>query len=860
LPFYICGMGLEDDQIKRLTERLEALSQRQEAYAEEIRELRQELADFLKAKEAASGEAKEEDPHISLDTPPKKTAGTAEDAPDKPPAGPWKFQRNKQESVIAGVCAGLAQYLQMNRTFLRVVFVLFGLLFCVGLVAYLLLWMVMPAGPSTKTRRTPALAEPPELSERESPGHKTSRLEKFVGENLLGKVGIIILVIGVSIGAKYSIDNDLISPTFRIILGYLVGVLLFLIGVRLRPRYKNFSAVLLSGAMAIMYFITYAAYVFYGMYPQWLAFLLMVAFTFGAVGISLQYNLQFIAIIGLVGAYSIPFLLSEGKGAPAVLFSYMGIINLGILFIAFRKYWKPLFLFAFGMTWLIFISWYSSSFDRDPYVALCWGFLIFFFLIFYATFLSYKLLKKEAFSYTDVILLLLNGFIFYGLGYDLLETSPGGKDYLGVFTFLNALAHGGIALLIHRRKGADGNIFFLVSGLALVFVTITIPVQLDGNWVTLLWMAEATLLFWIGRNRQVGLYENLAYALIILGVLSLAEDWALASANFASPGEDGEHPAFFNAVFLTSLLSSGALGYITYLFFRKPRFLKWTRESLHGEALSFAVPGLFLLVLYGSFALEIAQYWDQAYAGMFPGASAEPAAHQAPRAFRYFELLKQVWLLNYTLLFLSLLGLVNSYRLKNRSLGLASLLLNLLVWFAFLTLGLYQLSELRTHFMVGPLENTTGWFPGIRYISLLLLAMLLAVSYRSLTQAYLNLRLPQVSDSILALTVGWVATSELLHWLALSGVADSYKLWVSVFWGLYAMVLVGLGLWKQKRHLRLGGIGLFFLTLLKVFFFDLIHLSTLSKTIVFISLGVFLLIVSYLYQRFKAALSEEDLE
>ena len=74
------------------------------------------------------------------------------------------------------------------------------------------------------------------------------------------------------------------------------------------------------------------------------------------------------------------------------------------------------------------------------------------------------------------------------------------------------------------------------------------------------------------------------------------------------------------------------------------------------------------------------------------------------------------------------------------------------------------------------------------------------------------------------------------------------------------MVLVGLGLWRQKRHLRLGGIGLFFLRLLKVFFFDLTHLSTLSKTIVFISLGVFLLIVSYLYQRSKAALSEEDFE
>jgi hypothetical protein len=454
-----------------------------------------------------------------------------------------------------------------------------------------------------------------------------------------------------------------------------------------------------------------------------------------------------------------------------------------------------------------------------------------------------------------VILLLLNGFIFYGLGYDLLETSPEGAGFLGVFTLLNACVHGGVAVLIHRRKGADDNILFLVTGLALVFLTITIPVQLDGNWVTLLWMAEATLLFWIGRTRQVSLYEALAYPLIVLGVFSLAEDWSAASAAWDSPGAN---PAFFNAVFLTALLSSAALGYIAYMFFRKPRFLTWTQESRQGEPLSFAVSGLFLMVLYGTFAVEISRHWDQVYAGFFPADTAMADSYEALRTFDYIQSLKQVWLLNYTLFFLSALALVNIYKLKNRSLGLASLLLNLIALFVFLTSGLYQLSELRDHYIEGSPENVTRWSVGVRYLSLLLLAALLAVSHRVLKQPYLNLRNPVLSESILALVVGWVATSELLHWLALSHVSDSYKLWVSVFWGLYALVLVGLGLWKQKRHLRIGGIALFFLTLLKVFFFDLTHLSTISKTIVFISLGVFLLIVSYLYQRFKAAIPEED--
>ncbi|MGE5425236.1 MAG: DUF2339 domain-containing protein, partial [Syntrophothermus sp.] len=106
-----------------------------------------------------------------------------------------------------------------------------------------------------------------------------SGLEKFIGENLFSKIGIIITVIGVAIGAKYAIDHELISPLTRIILGYLVGTGLLGFAIRLKKNYENFSAVLLSGAMAVMYFITYAAYSFYNLIPQVFAFILMVIFT-----------------------------------------------------------------------------------------------------------------------------------------------------------------------------------------------------------------------------------------------------------------------------------------------------------------------------------------------------------------------------------------------------------------------------------------------------------------------------------------------------------------------------------------------------------------------------------------------------
>jgi uncharacterized membrane protein len=135
-----------------------------------------------------------------------------------------------------------------------------------------------------------------------------NQLERFIGENLVSKIGILVLFIGVIIGVKYSIEHDLISPVTRIVLGYLTGVSLLLIGMKLRLKYENYSAVLVSGAMAVMYFVTYAAYDFYELLPLGLTFALMVLFTAFTVTSAVIYKNPSIAYLGLVGAYSVPFL------------------------------------------------------------------------------------------------------------------------------------------------------------------------------------------------------------------------------------------------------------------------------------------------------------------------------------------------------------------------------------------------------------------------------------------------------------------------------------------------------------------------------------------------------------------------
>ncbi|MDQ6788061.1 MAG: DUF2339 domain-containing protein, partial [Acidobacteriota bacterium] len=332
--------------------------------------------------------------------------------------------------------------------------------------------------------------------EAKSQRKEKSNLEKFIGENLISKIGIVILILGVAIGAKYAIDNDLISALTRIILGYAFGFGLLGFAVKLKPKYLNFSAVLMSGAMAIMYFITYFAYSLYQLFSQPSAFVLMLIFTAFTVVAAINYSRQVIAHIGLVGAYAVPFLLSNNSGNYAFLFAYIAIINCGILAVSIKKYWKALYYSSFTVTWMIFAGWYFTKYQNSEQFNLAFLFLTINFLTFYLTFLAYKLISKQHVAIENVALILANSFIFYGIGYLTIGLHPGFEGYLGLFTVGNAAIHCSFAYVVSRIKNIPRDLIYLLSALVLTFATIAVPVQFDGNIITLIWAAEAAILFW----------------------------------------------------------------------------------------------------------------------------------------------------------------------------------------------------------------------------------------------------------------------------------------------------------------------------------------------------------------------------
>jgi uncharacterized membrane protein len=687
-------------------------------------------------------------------------------------------------------------------------------------------------------------------------------IEEFVGKNLISIIGILITILGVGIGAKYAIDNNLISPTTRLVIGYVFAFGLLGFSLKLKENYEKFSSVLLSGAMAIMFFLTFFAHSFYDLISQPFAFLLMVSITAFTVFSALNYNRQIIAIIGLVGAYAIPFLLSDCSGRVVILFGYVAIINLGILAVSIHKYWNILFVTAFGFTWLIFIAWFANKFEVDEHFTIALFFSTLFFAIFYVSFIAYKLTKNREFSLLNAALLLANSIIYFVLGCAILWQNNETRNFLGLFTLANGIVHFGFGFLINRKLGSQKTIYFALS-LALLFTAISVPMQMEHLWTIVFWTLAFVWLFAIGNLKRIDFYEIASYILMgftaVAFIIYISENQVNWSQYYNSPTITSilTLSPISNIPFLIGSIFVVGFGIICYLINNKKGESALDLDIF--RFLKISVSSIFLLALYNLFRTEITNYWHLQYVktAVLDSVNYSNSGENRLGFDKNLQLFNIIWQINYTMLFLSILSFVNIKWLKNVGFGFVSLILNAFVLSIFATIGLYLISDLRESYLsqyyAGNFVRGSS-FIIIRYISLAFVAVLVVASYIEYKQEFIKKAadISTIFEMVFKAILLIILSSELLNLTDIFGYKDSYKLALSLLWGVYSLILIALGILWRKSHLRIGAIVLFAITLAKLFLYDIASLSTISKTIVFVSLGLMLLIISFLYNKYKS--------
>ena len=343
---------------------------------------------------------------------------------------------------------------------------------------------------------------------------------------------------------------------------------------------------------------------------------------------------------------------------------------------------------------------------------------------------------------------------------------------------------------------------------------------------------------------------------MVLAFFSILQDWESTYQVFLYQDDETLITPVWNIHFLSSLLFAGLFGFITKLNFDLYDPEKGTFLRLFN---TFWIPAIFLFSLYYGIRLEIENYWNILYVdSKIPIEGTYGISNLKNYDLNSF---KVVWVLIYSLFFVSLLSVINLNRLRHKTLSYILLVLSCMTILAFLVQGLYELSELRESYLEQSLDdnyNKTMWQIIIRYLALMVVAATLYLSNLYFTYWPKIKKLKRLFYSFLHLSILWILSSELIHWLDIADVKNTYKLGLSILWGLYSFYLIIFGIWKKSKFLRVTAIVLFSITLIKLFFYDISHLNTISKTIVFVSLGVLLLITSFLYHKYKLKISDEE--
>ena len=235
-------------------------------------------------------------------------------------------------------------------------------------------------------------APPPPIPEpagppAEPPGSAIN-WEMFMGVKLFAWIGGLALFLGVAFFVKYSFDNNLIPPAVRMALGFLTGAGLLGGGVLLARRpYRVTAHTLCATGVVILYAVTFACrsiyhFEFFGVLPT---FLLMVLITATAFVVAVALEAQVVALLGMLGGFLTPVLLSTGVDNPLGLFGYIALLDAGLLAVALHRRWHYLAALAALGTVLMETAWVGHFFTAVKiYTALnvFLGFSVLFLLAF----------------------------------------------------------------------------------------------------------------------------------------------------------------------------------------------------------------------------------------------------------------------------------------------------------------------------------------------------------------------------------------------------------------------------------------------------------------------------------------------
>jgi len=772
---------------------------------------------------------------------------------------------------------------------------------------------------AAKAATPPPLPKPPVLPPLVVPAERRAstpaiNLEQFLGAKMFAWLGGLAMFLGIVYFVKYAFENNLISEALRCGLGFATGLGLVLSGAWLNrhERYRVLAQSLAATGIVALYGVTFAAHSLYQfpLFSAGFTFALMSVITVAAILLALKMDAQVVAVLGMIGGFLTPPLCSTGQDNPLALFSYIALLDIGVLVLAQYKRWHYLAPLAAAGTMLMQLGWvlkfvvfghaYEASDKGWIIVVVFAGFA----WLFSAASEACKRRDPKGFAVPlSALALALSAMLMSFLLLDNSMQTPAQRLYtfvllingaalwvawqhrnllwlqtvFGVLTFLHLALWTGIRLTSELLITALS--IFLVFGLLhSLFAVLT-----KRNSMTIaraVWMPFALLIIAIFNVSLpdpllvFGFAALLSVLLLVMAtrlqqpVLPLASVLSVLAVEACWHGEHFSVSAAHRVLFWY-------LGFLVlFTLFPFVTHRTWTDKRMPWIAACVAIIGTFLL-----WHMTLSRIMPEAeYMGLLPAAFIIipllgllwiRKQHTPDNPARMTQL---AWFGGTALLFLTLVfpvqfgkeWLTIGWAFEGAALcwlflrvphhGLRYTALGLLT-VAFARLALNP-AVLTYHERSGaPVINWFLYTYGLVACALFAAAWFLKPPHDKLGE--LNLR-------GLFYSLGGV----LLFLLVNIEIADAFTvpgerfvtfdfdgnlkrdMTYTIAWGLFALALLMLGFWTRTKPTRIAGIGLLGVTLLKLFFHDLAGISGIYRIGALMVVAVIAFAASFLYQRF----------
>jgi len=676
-----------------------------------------------------------------------------------------------------------------------------------------------PAAPDVAPVAEPAPAPPPPGPPVEGaprleapsaappmPPHRGLDLEQRIGARWATWVGIVAILVGVALFLKWAFDNAFLGPAARVGLGVVAGLVMLGGGLLLHRRrdVPYLSEGLAGGGLGVLYLSLFAAHALYGLVGPTPAFVAMFAVTLLGTAVAVASSRLTTAVLAVLGGLLTPVLLQVERPDERNLLAYLLVLDALVLLVARFRTWPSLNRLAWlGSTLLLLPTLLREPEAPRPLTRLL--LLSALFLIFLAVPLFRERVEGRRADRIDLALVVANAAAYFWAVYVTLEAWR--PSWEGAYALGLAVLYRLVAADYASRVPDDRVTVDLHEGVSWTFLTIAIPVALDGQWVTLAWAVQGVVLLWLASRSPapVAAWGGLA-VLLLAAVRAVALD-AYWSAD-TTP--------VWNLAFLVHLLVVVALAAGGGLGGRALGLVGagWTPANLRATLWVAAV---------GTLAVQL---WR------------EPSGHW-PAVLLMAELV--------------VVGL-----LARASSSLAFVVATPLLAGVVLVRVLGVDDDLARR-AAGSLVSLAFLIRVAACVAISLAGGALARSTATPRAAPLGQVLSGVAGLALlfVLSVNWTRYQESRVSAARAAGRNQLlgelrwrtQVGLSLLWTLYAAAALAWGFLRSNPAVRYAALGLFGLTVFKVFAVDLGAVKTAYRILSFLVLGVVLLLVSLAYQK-----------